>query len=104
MEEHIIFDSPSTTCDTGTGLFSLSTVRGLGSSVVRLLAAGVKGPAFNYQFTQHFEIFIYRAFTYNAVGSLVSSWSCVHTCGFIPARTFGFNCVITPGKGYVYTS
>ena len=47
-------------------------IGGLGSSVVRPLAAGAKGPVFNSPFTQHFQRFISRTFVYNAVGSLVS--------------------------------
>ena len=58
-------------------------ISGLGSAVVRSLSAGAKGRSFIPPFNQHFQIFISRAFTFNAVGSLVSRWAFIHHCGFI---------------------
>ena len=45
----------------------------LGGPVVRPLAARAKGPEFDSPIAQHVQGLISQAFTYGAVGSLVSS-------------------------------
>ena len=53
----------------------------LGSSVVRSLAAGAKGPGMNSPvhpaLSEIYFSSIY-AFTFNAVGSLITSWACAN--------------------------
>ena len=44
-----------------------------------------------------------RPIMYSEVGSLVLSWSWTDNLGLFSSGAFGFNGVITLGKGYVHT-
>ena len=44
-----------------------------------------------------------RPIMYGAVGSFILSWSWTRQPGIISSGAFGFNCIITLGKGYVRT-
>ena len=58
----------------------------MGGPVVKPLAARAKGPGFDSRIAQHFRRLLSRAFTYGAVGSLVSRWSWTRKAGFISFR------------------
>ena len=75
----------------------------MGGPVVKPLATRAMGPGFDSPITQHVQRLISRAFTYGSVGSLVLSWFWARNLDSFPSGAFGFNCVISLGKGYVCT-
>ena len=71
--------------------------------MVRPLAARAKGPGFDSPIAQHVQRLISRAFT---TAQLVHRYRVglgPDNLGSFPSGAFGFNCVITLGKGYVHT-